>query len=369
MTGQHPPAGREHGHEHFHGAPCAHHDHAAAADAATAAHHAHDGCDHDSDHGHDHGHDHAGHAHAHGHHHGHGHHHHGPLPVGKAFAVGIALNLGFVLVEAGFGFASDSLALLADAGHNLSDVAALALAWAASWLSGRAPTPSRTWGYGRSSILASLVNAIALLVAVGAIAWESVGRLADPQPVAEMTVAVVAAIGIVINSATAWFFMHGKDSDINLRGAYLHMVADAAVSLGVVLAALAMRATGWLWLDPALSLVICAVLVWGTWGLLRESVDMALDAVPASIDRAAVERWLAARPGVTEVHDLHIWPISASDIALTAHLVKPDGGCDDGELHAIADGLKARFGIGHVTVQVERGDHERACRYAPAEVI
>ncbi|WP_085316559.1 cation diffusion facilitator family transporter [Derxia lacustris] len=355
MTGHTTPAGR-HGHDHPHD------EHAG---------HAAGGCAHDHGHAHDHdehddAHAHAGHAH---HHHGHGHHHHGPLPVGRAFAVGIALNLGFVLVEAGFGFATDSLALLADAGHNLSDVAALALAWVASWLSGKAPTPGRTWGYGRSSILASLVNAVALLIAVGAIAWESVGRFAHPQPVAETTVAVVAFVGILINSATAWFFMAGKDSDINQRGAYLHMVADAAVSFGVVLAALAMRATGWLWIDPALSLAICAVLVWGSWGLLRESLDMALDAVPASIDRAAVERWLAARPGVSEVHDLHIWPISASEIALTVHLVRPDGHADDAELHAIADGLKARFGIGHVTVQIERGNHERACRYAPAEVI
>jgi len=321
-------------------------------------------------HDHDHGHDHADHSHAsHGHHHGHGHHHHGPLPVGRAFAIGITLNLGFLLVEAGYGFAADSVALLADAGHNLSDVAALALAWVASWLSQRGPTRARTWGYGRSSILAALANAVVLLVAVGAIAWESVGRLADPQPVATTTVAIVAFVGIVINGATAWFFMAGKDHDVNQRGAYLHMVGDAAVSFGVVVAAIAMRATGWLWLDPALSLVICALLVWSTWGLLRESLDLAMDAVPERVDHVAVEGWLAARPGVTEVHDLHIWAISSNEVALTVHLVRPDGRTDDAELDAIADGLGERFGIGHVTVQIECGNHERACRYAPAEVI
>ncbi|WP_455178020.1 cation diffusion facilitator family transporter [Azospirillum melinis] len=327
-------------------------------------------------HGHSHGgstdldHDHAGHDHSdHGHSdHSHsGHHHHGPVRYDRSFALGALLNIGFVVVEAVYGLIANSTALIADAGHNLSDVMGLLLAWGAVWLGRRIPQGRYTYGFGNASILASLLNAMILLIAVGAILLEAANRLADPEPVGETTVMVVATIGIVINGWTAWLFMGGQKHDINLRGAYLHMAADAAVSLGVVAAALVIRFTGWLWLDPVTSILIALVIVAGTWGLLRDSVRLAMGAVPDGVDRTGVERYLAGLPGVTAVHDLHIWPISTTETALTAHLVRPGMDQDDALLLDISTVLRDRFGIGHVTIQVEHDGS--CCRLAPADVV
>jgi len=304
------------------------------------------------------------------HDHGQGHAHgHSPQNFNRAFAIGVTLNLGFVLVEALFGLWANSLSLLADAGHNLSDVLALLLAWGASVLAQRAPSRRRTYGLRRSSVLVALFNALFLLFAVAAIAWEAVSRLADPQPISSGTVIVVASIGIAINAYTAWLFMAGKDHDMNIRGAYLHMAADAVISLGVVLAAIAMLFSGWLWLDPLVSLLIAIVIAFSTWGLLRESVDLALDAVPAHIQPDEVLAYLESLPGISEVHDLHIWAMSTTEVALTAHLVKPDGSLDDQLLADIAEQLQEHFAIQHSTLQFERGNHCSPCRQAPAGTL
>ncbi|PWC33188.1 cation diffusion facilitator family transporter [Azospirillum sp. TSO35-2] len=313
------------------------------------------------DHPHD---DHAHGGHTHG---GAGGHHHGPVRYDRSFALGALLNIGFVAVETVYGLIANSTALLADAGHNLSDVMGLLLAWGAAWLGRRLPKGRYTYGFGNASVLASLLNAMILLVAVGAILLEAARRLATPEPVAETTVMVVALVGIVINAWTAWLFVGGQKQDINLRGAYLHMAADAAVSVGVVVAALAIRVTGWTWLDPVTSIAIALVIVAGTWGLLRDSARLAMDAVPDGIDREGVERYLSGLPGVVAVHDLHIWPISTTETALTAHLVRPGLEQDDQLLQGIATVLKDRFGIGHATVQVEHDG--RCCRLAPADVV
>ena len=312
--------------------------------------------------------------HAHADHHDHGPaghhgHSHGPTNYDRAFLIGIVLNGGFVAVEAVYGVLSNSLALLADAGHNLSDVLSLALAWGAAALSRRLPTARHTYGLKRSSILASLANAALLLVAVGAIVWEAVRRFGTPEPVAEATVIIVATVGIVINTATAIMFMRGRHSDINIRGAFLHMAADAAVSLGVVLSGVAIIFTGWVWLDPASSVLIAIVIMIGTWSLLKDSLNLALDAVPASVDRARIEQFLAAQPGVREVHDLHIWAMSTTEVALTAHLVRPDLPIDDAFLSNIAHELREHYGVQHATVQVEQGDPRYPCHLAPAEVV
>ena len=291
---------------------------------------------------------------------GHG-HSHGPANYGRAFAFGVALNLLFVGIEALYGWLSNSLSLLADAGHNLSDVLGLVLAWVATVLAQRVPTARRTYGLRRSSILASLGNALLLLAAVTGIGWEAIVRLRDPQPIASGTVMMVASIGILINGLTAWLFASGSKSDLNVRGAFLHMAADAAVSAGVVLAALAMRYTGWLWLDPVTSLAIAVVITVGTWGLLRDSIDLSLDAVPRHIDPAAVEAFLRTLPGVVAVHDLHIWAMSTTEVALTVHLVKPDARVDDALLERIGHELAERFAIGHATVQLELGEGDYAC--------
>lgn len=324
----------------------------------------HDAPGHAHHHGHQghHGHDH----HDHGHH---GHHHHAPKDFGRAFAIGTALNLGFVVVEAGAGILTHSLALLADAGHNLSDVLGLLLAWGATILAKRAPSPRRTYGLRKGTILASLGNAALLLVAVGAIAWEAIRRFAAPEPVQTGPVMVVAAIGIAINTATALMFMKGSKEDLNVRGAFLHMAADAAVSAGVVIAALAMALTGWLWLDPVVSLIIVTVIVLGTWSLLRDSLDLAMDATPRGIDADQVRAWLAARPGVSEVHDLHIWAMSTTETAMTAHVVRPLDAYHDLFLHDACAELASRFNIGHVTIQVESSHGAHACRLAPADVV
>jgi len=288
-------------------------------------------------------------------------HHHAPVNHNRAFAIGIALNLAFVLIEAIFGFFAHSLALLADAGHNLSDVLGLLLAWGAIYLSRRPPTKRRTYGLRRSSILAALANAIFLLIAIGGIAWEAIQRFKSPAHVAAGTVIWVAVVGIVINSATAILFMSGRKRDMNIEGAYLHMATDAAVSLGVVVAGIIIWYTGRYWIDPVVSLLIVAVITVGTWGLLRRSVDLALDAVPEGIDPAAVRDYLAGLPGVSAIHDLHIWAMSTTEAALTAHLVRPQATDDDQFLHATARALHDRFAIEHVTIQVERGTGAEEC--------
>ncbi len=313
--------------------------------------------------------------HHHDHHHSHrrhGHSHHGPqgsspASFGTAFATGAALNLGFTLVELGVGFYANSLALISDALHNFSDVICLLLAWGAAWLATRQPTASRTYGYRRASILAALGNAALLVAATGAILTEAGRRLLAPEPISTGVVLWVAALGIVINTATALMFMRGHAHDLNVKGAFLHMVGDAVVSLGVVIAALLIRWTGWLWLDPAVSVVIAVVILIATWGLTRDALNLALDAVPAGIDRHAVEAYLAGLPGVTEVHDLHIWAMSTTETALTAHLVRPNAGLDDRLLADAAHELDRRFGIRHATIQVEAGEAE--CHLAPAHVV
>ena len=295
-------------------------------------------------------------------------HSHAPKTFGSAFAFGIALNTLFVIVEAIFGVISNSTALLADAGHNLSDVAGLLIAWGAATLSRRAPTTHYTYGLRSSSILAALFNAMFLLTAVGAIAWEAVGRFAHPEPVASKTVMIVAAIGIAINGLTAWLFASGRKGDINIRGAFLHMAADAAVSAGVVVAGALILFTDWYWVDPAMSVAICAVIVWGTWGLLKDSVRMSLDAVPAGIEPSGVRSYLEQLPGVAKLHDLHIWPMSTTETALTCHLVMPGGNPGDAFLLTTAHELQHRFAIGHATIQIET-DETTACALGPDHVV
>jgi cobalt-zinc-cadmium efflux system protein len=312
-------------------------------------------------------HEHTAHSHA-GHAHGAGHSHATPKTFGFAFALGIGLNTIFVVVEAVFGVISNSTALLADAGHNLSDVAGLLIAWGAAALSRRPPTTRYTYGLRSSSILAALFNAMFLLTAVGAITWEAVGRFAHPEPVASKTVMIVAAIGIAINGLTAWLFASGRKSDINIRGAFLHMVADAAVSAAVVVAGAVILFTDWYWVDPAMSLAVCAVIVWGTWGLLKASVQMSLDAVPAGIDPSGVRSYLEQLPGVAKLHDLHIWPMSTTETALTCHLVMPGGNPGDAFLMKAAHELQHRFAIGHATIQIEI-DEATACALLPDQVV
>ena len=303
-------------------------------------------------HHHHQGHDHGG--HAHGHVHG-GHHHHAPADFGRAFLIGIALNTGFVVVEAVAGFLYGSMALVADAGHNLSDVLALALAWIAAIAARRPPSGRFTYGYKSSTILAALANALLLAIAIGAILFETFHRLMEPQQPQGTAMMVVAGIGIAINTLTAMLFVRGQE-DLNIRGAYLHMAADAAVSAGVVLAGAAILLTGLVWIDAAVSLAIVAVIGAGTWGLARDSVAMGLLAAPAGIDLAEVRRHLAGFEGVAAVHDLHVWPMSTTETALTAHLVMPERPASDSFLHDVAASLSARFGVNHATIQIEQGE-------------
>jgi cobalt-zinc-cadmium efflux system protein len=331
---------------------------------ATHVHPAPAGHDHGDHHGHghDHGHDHdQGHDHGHDHGHGHG-HHHGPPAGGwnRAFAIGVGLNLAFVGVEVAYGLLSDSLALLADAGHNFSDVVSLLLAWGAAVLAGRAPSLRRTYGWRRGTVLASLASGLLLLGAIGIIAIEAVGRLRDPASVDGATMIVVAGIGVAINTATALLFARGRHGDLNIRAAFLHMAADAGISLGVVLGGVGVLLWGLAWLDPVLSLAIAALIAGSSWSLLREALDLAVDAVPRGIDPVAVERYLRGRPGVVAVHDLHIWGMSTTEAALTAHLVMP-GGADDDFLHEVTDELREHFRIPHATLQVERSDWQHGC--------
>ncbi len=291
-------------------------------------------------------------------------HNHGQANYNRAFVIGIALNSGFVILETLYGFLAHSLALLADAGHNLSDVLGLLLALGASILARRPATQRHTYGLRRSSILAALFNAMFLLIAVGGIAWEAVQRFSNPSPVAGGTVIGVAAVGIVINTATALMFMSGR-RDLNIQGAFLHMASDAIVSLGVLLAGIAILITGWLWFDPVVSLIIVAVIVFGTWELLRDSINLALDAVPQNIEPLAVRTYLAELPGVAQIHDLHIWAMSTTETALTAHLVMPAGYPGDAFLARICQALHDQFGIEHTTIQVETGDPNYPCVLAP----
>jgi cobalt-zinc-cadmium efflux system protein len=296
-------------------------------------------------------------------------HDHAATRARPAFAVGVALNAAFVLVEAACGFYFGSLALLADAGHNLSDVLGLLLAWGASYLAQRRPSSRRTYGLGRSSIMAALANGLLLLIAVGAIAWEAVGRLLHAAPVLPLPMIVVAAIGVVINTATAFLFLAGRHHDLNIRGAFLHMAADAAISLGIVIGGLAIGVTGWLWIDPALSLLIAVLIAYSTWGLLWHALDLSLDAVPRGIDPEEVRSYLATLDGVSEVHDLHIWGLSTTETALTVHLIRPAAQLDDDWLTDVTRELQKRFRIAHATIQVETGAGQQSCRLAPDDVV
>lgn len=317
------------------------------------------------------------HAHHHGHRHDHGAHDHGahhhadaggPAAApdfNRAFVIGIALNSGFVALEAWYGWQASSLALLADAAHNLSDVAGLLLAWVAAWAAQVRPDSRHTYGWRRGSILAAFANAVLLLVAMGSLGWEALQRLGQPQPTEGWTLIVVAGIGIAINTATALLFLRGRAHDLNIRGAFLHMAADALVSLGVVIAGALYLWQGWAWLDPLLGLGIAALIVVGTWGLLRQSLHLLFDGVPEHIDLAAVQHWLASRPGVAQVDDLHVWAMSTTQVALTAHLVMPAGHPGDDFLLQTAEELRQRFGIGHATLQIGTQPLSRPC-HAPA---
>jgi cobalt-zinc-cadmium efflux system protein len=315
---------------------------------------------------------HHAHQHDHGHHHGHHHdrhhsHSHTPATFGTAFAIATVLNIALVIIQATYGILAHSMALFADAGHNAGDVLALVLAWASHAISQKHPTERYTYGFRSSSIIAALINATILLVVTGAIAWAALERLFAPQPVAGATVTVVAAVAIAINGAAAAVLSRGNTGDLNVYGTFLHLVADAAVSAGVVIAGLIILLTGWLWIDPVASLVISGVIVWSTWGLLRDAAKMSLQGVPPQIDPGAVRVYLQTLPAVVEVHDLHIWPMSTTETALTCHLVMPDGDPQPDFLDVVYMGLQQRFGIGHPTIQIERGD--RPCKLSPEHIV
>ncbi len=305
----------------------------------------------------------------HGHSHAGGGHHHAPIAFGRAFAIGIGLNLAYVAAEAVYGVLANSLALLADAGHNFGDVLSLAMAWLAAVLGRRAPGGRYTYGLRGSSILAALSNAVLLLVVTGGIAWAAILRFFTPAAAQGRTMILVAAVGVAVNAATALMFASGRKGDLNIRGAFMHMASDALVALGVVATGVLVLFTGWTWLDPAMSLAIGAIIVVGTWSLMRESLDLALHAVPAGVDQAAVAEYLASLPGVSEVHDLHIWGMSTTETALTAHLVRPEGALEDSLLHRACAELKARFLVHHATLQVETGAEAHPCQLAPSEVV
>jgi cobalt-zinc-cadmium efflux system protein len=341
--------------------------------------HAAEGHDHDHE-AHEHqAHDHEAHEHegegrgSHGahHHHGHhhGHHHHDVATKGRAFAIGVGLNVLFVAVETIYGLSANSVALLADAAHNLSDVLGLLMAWAALRLATRKPSPTHTYGMRRATVLAALVNAVLLVAAVGGVAWEAIGRLGAPEPVPGTTLIGVAALGVVVNGTSALFFLRDRSHDANIRGAFLHLAADAAVSLGVVVTGIAILKTGIAWLDPAASLAVSVVILWGTWGLLKEATNLLLDAVPAHVDLAKVRSYLESLPEVVEVHDLHVWAMSTTEVAMTAHLVVPWCPTPPRFLAALGGDLKRRFRIDHSTVQLEPHDAGGRCDQAPDDVV
>jgi len=298
----------------------------------------------------------------HNHNHSKGHHHHpSPKSQGRVFIMTIVLNMLFVIIEFAYGFITNSTALIADAGHNISDVLGLMLAWGAVILTRKAPSKRYTYGLRSTSIMAAVANAMLLLVACGAIAMEAIDRFSQPPAVAGLTVSIVAAVGIVINGLSAWLLMRGSKEDLNIRGAYLHMAADAAVSLAVVIAGVAMFYTGWYMIDPIISLVIVIVIVVGTWSLLRDSMQLALSAVPANIDALAIDAYLRQLVGVTEIHDLHIWGLSTTESALTVHLVMPNGHPGDIFMDEIVQTLEERFFVHHSTLQIEQGTTNHSC--------
>ena len=316
---------------------------------------AHDHHDHEHDHDHD-DHDHHDDDHDHGHEHAHGHHHHAP-PGGIGdwrYLIGVGLNLGFVIAETVAGLLSNSTALFADAGHNLSDVLGLALAGGAAWLAAKPPAAHRTYGFGKATVFAALINGLLLVFASGVIVWEALHRFLAPAPIQTTTVMITAALGVVVNGLTALMFMRGRAGDANVRAAFLHMAADAVISVGVVVSGLLVALTGAVWIDPLASILIVTVILVGTLRLLKEATDMALDAAPRAIDVAAVRRFLGEQSGVTEVHDLHVWAMGAASSAMTAHLVMPDVTDNDAFLQSLCRTIDRRFGIDHVTIQIER---------------
>ncbi len=283
-------------------------------------------------------------------------HNHQTGNYNRAFAIGVVLNVIFVAIEAGYGVAAGSLALIADAGHNLTDVLSLLIAWGAALLATKPATEKRTYGFRKVTIMASLSSAILLLVALGAITWEAIGRFFDPKPVEGMTVIAVAAIGVVINTITALLFVSGQKHDLNIRGAFLHMAADAGVSFGVVVAGIIIMVTGWLMIDPLISLLIVAVILVGTWSLLRDSMNLAIDSVPKGIDMAGIKRHLTNLEHVSQIHDLHVWPLSTTEVALSVHLIIVDDSLNNDFLSKLQQQLHDRFSIEHSTIQVERQD-------------
>ena len=293
--------------------------------------------------------------------HSHSHHHHETNNYNRSFAIGITLNVIFVIIEVSYGLIADSLALIADAGHNFSDVMSLMLAWGASYLATKNPTHKRTYGLRKVTIMASLISAVLLLVALGGIAWESLERLSSPEPVNGMIIIVVAGIGVVINTATALLFVKGQKHDLNIRAAYLHMAADAAISLGVVVAGIAIMITGWLWLDPIISLFIVLFILIGTWDLLRDSIDLSIDAVPQGIDVQHIQNYLNNLENVSHIHDLHVWALSTTETALTVHLVTTHKFIDNYFLEKIQEHLHHNFDISHVTIQIEKETDNYNC--------
>jgi len=327
-----------------------------------------DSKNHSHKHSHDRHHDrHSDHGHLHG---VGGHHHHSPMNYDKAFAIGISLNILFVVIEASYGVMANSLALLADAGHNLSDVLGLIVAWFATYLVRKKPSHEYTYGLRSSSILAALLNALFLLVAMGGVVWEAIGRFRHPPEVAGSTVIVVAIIGIAVNGVSAYLFSSGHKDDLNIKGAYLHLLADALVSVGVAVAGVVMIYTKWNWLDPLVSILVSLIILKGTWDLLKESLRLAMGAVPLSIDRAAVFEFIKSKKEVSAVHDLHIWGMSTTENALTAHVVTPSGHPGDSFLHHLSQELKEKFKINHSTIQIEIGnDTDHACELEPDDVV
>jgi len=289
-------------------------------------------------------------------------HHHKPNNYNRAFAIGVVLNVAFVIIEVIYGFIAESMALIADAGHNFSDVIILLLAWGASLLASKKPTKRRTYGLRRVTIIASLMSAILLLIALGGITWEAIGRFSEPKAVNSLIVIVVAGIGVVINTATALLFISGQKHDLNIKGVYLHMAADAGVSLGVIVAGVAIMATGWLWLDPAISLIIVAIILIGTWELLRDSMNLTIDAVPEGINVAEIEAYLLDLDNVIKVHDLHIWALSTRETALTVHLVMNEEFIDNSFLGNVTEVLHKNYGIEHATIQIEKKDSLGSCK-------